>query len=263
MIAHVQAVAVAESHVGQIGGLDLDDGNIVVLVAADILGVIAVAIIQRDLHGVRVAYHMVVGHDVAVRRQDEAGTSPGSLCGLAEEIGVRGSCDVDGHHAVDVGGVQLRVRHGILAVHGFQLDLRRLAVGDVHLRGVAVGTVAYQISGAAAYQTAQQSAHQRQRGDLQAQTVLAVLVGRLPALRLGLIHRLGILSLLLLLLTVAVELLVHGGLLGVIVLARLCAVLAIGVVIQILFIVIHKSNLLEKRALICVPPGTSLTLIVV
>ena len=69
--------------------------------------------------------------------------------------------------------------------------------------------------------------------------------------------------LLLLLLTVAVELLVHGGLLGVIALARLCAVLAIGVVIQILFIVIHKSNLLEKRALICVPPGTSLTLIVV
>ena len=53
--------------------------------------------------------------------------------------------------------------------------------------------------------------------------------------------------LLLLLLTVAVELLVHGGLLGVIALARLCAVLAIGVVIQILFIVIHKSNLLERR----------------
>ncbi len=263
MIAHVQAVAVAEGHVGQIGGLDLDDGNIVILVAADILGVIAVAIIQRDLHGVRVAYHMVVGHDVAVRRQDEAGASPGSLCGLAEEIGVRGGCDVDGHHAVDVGGVQLRVRHGVLAVHGFQLDLRRLAVGDVHLRGVAVGTVAYQISGAAAYQTAQQSAHQRQRDDLQTQTVLAVLVGRLPALRLGLIHRLGVLSLLLLLLTVAVELLVHSGLLGVIALARLCAVLAVGVVIQILFIVIHKSNLLEKRALICVPPGTSLTLIVV
>ena len=70
-------------------------------------------------------------------------------------------------------------------------------------------------------------------------------------------------AVLLLLLTVAVELLVHGGLLGVIALARLCAVLAIGVVIQILFIVIHKSNLLEKRALICVPPGTSLTLIVV
>ncbi len=263
MIAHVQAVAVAESHVGQIGGLDLDDGNIVVLVAADILGVIAVAIIQRDLHGVRVAYHMVVGHDVAVRRQDEARAGPGSLCGLAEEIRVRGGCDVDGHHAVDIGCVQLRIGHGILAVHGFQLDLCGLAVGDVHLRGLAVRAVAYQISGAAAYQTAQQSAHQRQRGDLQTQTVLAVLVGRLPALRLGLIHRLGVLSLLLLLLAVAAQLLVHGGLLGVIALARLRAVLAIGVVIQILFIVIHKSNLLEKRALICVPPGTSLTLIVV
>ena len=206
---------------------------------------------------------MVVGHDVAVRRQDEAGAGPGSLGGLAEEIRVRGGCDVDGHHAVDVGGVQFRVGHGILAVHGFQLDLRGLAVGDIHLCRIAAGAVAYQISGAAAYQTAQQSAHQRQRGDLQAQTVLAVLVGRLPALRLGLIHRLGVLSLLLLLLTVAAQLLVHGGLLGVIALARLCAVLAIGVVIQILFIVIHKSNLLEKRTLICVSLGTSLTLIVV
>ena len=81
--------------------------------------------------------------------------------------------------------------------------------------------------------------------------------------RAGARKALGRLALLLLLLTVAAQLLVHGGLLGVIALARLCAVLAIGVVIQILFIVIHKSNLLEKRALICVPPGTSLTLIVV
>ena len=202
---------------------------------------------------------MVVGDDVAVRRQDEARAGPGSLCGLAEEIGVRGSGDVDGHHAVDVGGVQLRVRHGVLAVHGFQLDLRRLAVGDVHLRGVAVRAVAYQISGAAAYQTAQQSAHQRQRRDLQAHAVLTVFVGGLSALGL----HLRLLRSLLLLLAVVVELLVHGGLLGVIALARLCAVLAIGVVIQILFIVIHKSNLLEKRALICVPLGTSLTLIVV
>ena len=54
-----------------------------------------------------------------------------------------------------------------------------------------------------------------------------------------------------------------GLLTGGIVFAGLTAVLAIGVMIQILFVVIHKSNLLEKRALICVPPGTSLTLIVV
>ena len=243
MIAHVQAVAVAESHVGQIGGLDLDDGNIVVLVAADILGVIAVAIIQRDLHGVRVAYHMVVGDDVAVRRQDEAGAGPGSLGGLAEEIRVRGGCDVDGHHAVDVGGIQLRVGHGGLAVHGLELNLRGLAVGDVHFCSVAAGVIPHQIGGAAAYQTAQQGAHQRQRRDLQAHAVLTVFVWGLSALGL----HLRLLRSLLLLLAVVVELLVHTGLLGVIALTWLGAVLAISIVVQILFIVIHKSNLLERR----------------
>ena len=105
MIAHIQAVAVAQRYVRQGFGLDLDDGNIVVLVAADILGVIAVAIIQRDLHGVCVAYHMVVGNDVAVRRQDEAGTGASGLCGLAKEVRVRGGSNVDGHHAVDIGGI--------------------------------------------------------------------------------------------------------------------------------------------------------------
>ena len=263
MVAHVQTVAVAQGHIGQVGGIDLDHGDIVILIAADILRVIGITVVKGDLHGVRIAYHMVVGDNVAIRGQDKAGTGAGSLCCLSEKVGFRSGGDVDSHHAVDVGGIHLRVGHGGLAVHGLDLDLRGLAVGDVHFCSVAAGVIPHQIGGTAAYQTAQQGAHQRQRGDLQAQTVLAVLVGRLPALRLGLIHRLGVLSLLLLLLTVAVELLVHGGLLGVIALARLCAVLAIGVVIQILFIVIHKSNLLEKRALICVPPGTSLTLIVV
>ena len=90
--------------------------------------------------------------------------------------------------------------------------------------------------------------------------LLCFAIACLVRLLVELVDRVG---LLLLLLAVAAQLLVHGGLLGVIALARLRAVLAIGVVIQILFIVIHKSNLLEKRALICVPPGTSLTLIVV
>ena len=87
---------------------------------------------------------------------------------------------------------------------------------------------------------------------------------------MGLLTALGLLGLdlrllgrLFLLLAIAVDLVVHAGLLGVIALARLRTVLAVCVVIQIIFIVIHKSNLLEKRALICVPPGTSLTLIVV
>ena len=84
-------------------------------------------------------------------------------------------------------------------------------------------------------------------------------MGGLSALGL----HLRLLRSLLLLLAVVVELLVHTGLLGVIALTWLGAVLAISIVVQILFIVIHKSNLLEKRALICVPPGTSLTLIVV
>ena len=56
-------------------------------------------------------------------------------------------------------------------------------------------------------------------------------------------------SLLLLLLAVAVDLVIHAGLLRVIALTRLRAVLAIGVMIQILFVVIHKSNLLGSGSL--------------
>ena len=66
-----------------------------------------------------------------------------------------------------------------------------------------------------------------------------------------------------LLLTVAVDLLVYAGLLCVIALARLRTVLAVCVVIQIIFIVIHKSNLLEIGGRSSGPPGTSLTLTVV
>ena len=259
MIAHIQAVAVAQRYVRQVLGLDLDDGNIVVLVSADILGVIAVAVVQCDLHGIGVAYHMVIGDDIAIRRQDEAGTGAGGLCGLAKEVRVRGGSDVDGHHAVDVGGVQLRVRHGGFPVHGLDLNFRRPAVGDIHLCGIAVGPVAHKVRRAAAYQAAQQGAHQRQGRDLHADTALCGLVlGLLSACRAiagGLALRLHIvlaLRLLLalrlfgLLLTVAVDLLVYAGLLCVIALARLRTVLAVGVVIQVIFIVIHKSNLLES-----------------
>ena len=105
MIAHIQAVAVAQRYVRQILGVDLDDCDIIVFIAADILGVIAVAVVQCDLHGIGVAYHMVVGDDVAVRRQDEAGAGASGLCGLAKEVRVRGGSDVDGHHAVDIGGI--------------------------------------------------------------------------------------------------------------------------------------------------------------
>ena len=236
MIAHVQAVAIAQGHIGQVGGVDLDDGNIVVLIATDILGVIAVAVIKGNLHGVRVTHHMVVGDDIAVRGQDEAGTGACRLGGLTEEVGVRGGGDVDGHHAVGIGGVQLRIGHGGLAVHGLDLDLRGLAVGNVHLGGVAPRMIACQIDGAAAHQAAQQGAHQSQGRNLQAHPVFAAL--GLLVLDLRLLGRL------LLLLAVAVDLVVHAGLLGVIALARLRAVLAVGVVIQVVFIVIHKSNLL-------------------
>ena len=243
MVAHVQTVAVAQRQIGQVCRVDLDDGDIVILIAADILRVIGITVVKGDLHGVRIAHHMVVGDNVTIRGQDKAGTGAGSLCCLSEKVGFRSGGDVDSHHAVDVGCIQLRIGHGGLAVHGLDLNLRGLAVGDIHFCSVAAGVIPHQIGGAAAYQTAQQGAHQRQRRDLQAHAVLTVFVGGLSALGL----HLRLLRSLLLLLAVVVELLVHTGLLGVIALTWLGAVLAISIVVQILFIVIHKSNLLERR----------------
>ena len=202
MVAHVQTVAVAQRHIGQVCRVDLDDGDIVILIAAHVLGVVGVAVVHGHLHGVGILHHMVVGDNVAIRGQDKAGTGAGSLCCLSEKVGFRSGGDVDSHHAVDVGCIQLRIGHGGLAVHGLDLNPRGLAVGDIHFCSVAAGVIPHQIGGAAAYQTAQQGAHQRQRRDLQTHAVLTALVGLLTALRLRLIFQRLLRRLLLLLLLI-------------------------------------------------------------
>ncbi|CAN4032706.1 NADAR domain-containing protein, partial [Dysosmobacter welbionis] len=130
-VAHIQLLTVAQGDGLQAGGLDLDDRDVVVLIPAHILGVVFIAVVQGDLHGLGILHHMVVGDNIAIRGENKAGAGGCRLYRLTEEVVAVGPGDIDRHHAVDIGGVNLRVAHRRLAVHGFQCDLTDGAAADV------------------------------------------------------------------------------------------------------------------------------------
>ena len=164
---------------------------------------------------------MVVGDDVAVSGEDEPGAGGGGLHRLPEDVGAAAAGDVDGHHAVDVGGVDLRVAHLRLAVHGLQGDLVHRPVAD--LDGGLAGAVSDPPGDPAAHGAAQQGAAQGQGRDLQS--------GMLLFHRLHLLHGL---------LRPVVDGISGRGGPGRLSGRRLAAVLPVGVVVQILFVVIHN-----------------------
>ena len=222
MVAHIEAVAVAHGDGLEAGGVDLQHRDIIVLIGAHHGGVISLAGVQRHLHGGGSVDDVMVGDDIAVLRQDEAGTGGGVLHRLAEVVGGGGA--VDGDHAVDVGGVVLRVGHLGLAVHGHLLDLHRLPLADLDLSGISVTAGCPHDAGTGG--TAQQGAAQSQSGHLQSSLVFlaALLLGLLPGLPVGGLH--------------------HGrlGRLGL-----LCAIFTIIIMIQILLVVIHIESSLRTR----------------
>ena len=147
---------------------------------------------------------------------------------LTEEVVAVGPGDIDRHHAVDIGGIDLRVAHRRLAVHSFQCDLTDSAATDVD-RGL-VAASADAPDDAAAHGAAQQGAAQGQGRHLQSNAVF--------------LHRLHLLHGLL---RPAVMVLYRAGL-GSRMRLRLAAVLPVGVVIEIVFVVIHNDCLL-----LCIP----------
>lgn len=120
-------------------GVDLDDGHIIVAVAADDGGVVGLAVIQGDLHGGGALHNVIVGDDIAVRAVDKAAAGAGGLHRLAEDVGAAGGGGVDGHHGVHGRGVHLGRLHLGLAVHMIHLHRDRLTAGLLDGDGLAVG----------------------------------------------------------------------------------------------------------------------------
>ena len=120
-VAHVDIGGVAQSHSRQILGVDLQHSYIVIAVAAHQRGGIGVAVIEGDVDGAGVGYHVLVGDDVAVGSVDEAAAGGGGLGLLAEDVGGHGGA-VDGDHTVDRGGVHLGGTHQRLSVHLLDVD---------------------------------------------------------------------------------------------------------------------------------------------
>lgn len=105
-VAYIQLAGGADDHRGQALGLHLQHGHIVALVVADDLGIILGAVVGGDGHRIGAFNDVVIGDDIAVIREDEAGTGRRGLGLLAPEVGGHGrSHDTNGR--VDVGGVDL------------------------------------------------------------------------------------------------------------------------------------------------------------
>ena len=105
-VAHVQLVGVANDHGGQAGGIDLQHGYIVALVIADELGVILGAVVGGDGDGGCAFNHVVVGQDIAVIGEDEAGACRRAGGLLAPEIGGDQAGD-NAHGRIYIGGIDL------------------------------------------------------------------------------------------------------------------------------------------------------------
>ena len=168
---------------------------------------------------------MVVRENVAVLRDEKARAARGGLHGLAEVVGRGGN--VDGHHAVDVRGIDLRHRHLRLAVHLDGLHLRNLAVADLHARVVHLGGGA---ACARADKPADERAHQRKCDDLGGTLLLSAAAAAV------LIRRL-----------VGIVLCVDGDV-GIVLIP-----LAIAVMIQVVFVFVHGSDLLWNGFRVCGP----------
>ena len=119
-IANVQCIGVAQNDRGQIRRVDLQNGDVVALVVADERRVIARAVIGRDRDGVGAFNHVIVGEDVAVLRQDEAGAGRGG-CGLVAEV-VRGDGGRDADGGVHVLRIDLARREYLAGVNGCDLQ---------------------------------------------------------------------------------------------------------------------------------------------
>ena len=72
-VAHAELVAVGQGDGGQVLGLDLDDGDVGLRIGADDLGGELAVVVEQHLQLVRPLDDVVVGDDVAVGGDDDAG----------------------------------------------------------------------------------------------------------------------------------------------------------------------------------------------
>lgn len=91
-------------------GFHLQNGHVIGRVVALHRSVVLVAAVGGDGDIACILHNVVIGHHVAVLRQDEAGTGGRSLHALAVGGGLHSAGN--GHHAVNVALIQLRRSHG-------------------------------------------------------------------------------------------------------------------------------------------------------
>ena len=190
-LAHLQLVGVAQGHGLEPGGLDLQHGHIVVLLAPHQGSGVAAAVVKGDGDAHRAVLHrvlndVVVGDDVPVGGDDEAGTGGGRRAGIAEDVG-HGGGHRDAHAGVHIGGVQLLRGHGLAAGAGHRVRLGGDGLG-VLIDHAGLGREDAGVQGCAAH--ARSAAHyragqdQRRNAPAGSPVLLGPLGGLRPALAL-------------------------------------------------------------------------------
>ena len=176
LLAHHQGVGVAQHHRLQAAdAVHLQHGHVVGLLAADEGGVVLLAVIQGHLDGVGPVNDVVVGDNVAVLGEDEAGAAGGAGVLLPALLHRHLAGDVDA--GVGVGGVDLLQGHLLDPVRLLHIHLG--ALGGVLVDGGAIGAAAAQsvIEGSAAQASA--AAHQGTAQDQSCHSGGPVLLGGL------------------------------------------------------------------------------------
>src|SRR5699024_5366686 len=96
IVAHIQIVRISQHHGGEAFRFDFQHRHVVGGVIAYQLGVIGLPFIHGNGDGIRIFHHVVVGEDVAVIGDDEAGAGGGVDGLVAPEVGGDGGGDAHG-----------------------------------------------------------------------------------------------------------------------------------------------------------------------
>lgn len=117
-VSHVCVGGLAQCYRLEPGGVNFQNRYVVIFVVAPHRRLVAFAVVGGNRDGIRPLDHVVVGDDISIGGNDEAGTGSRGLRGVTEHV-PGGGFGGDSHRRIHVLGVDLRRRHLFAGIHVF------------------------------------------------------------------------------------------------------------------------------------------------
>ena len=105
IVSDIHLIRITENDRNEVIGFDLQDGQVIALIVTDEYRVILFSIVCGDLDRRGAFHYVIVGHDIAVVREDKTGTGGRRRGLITIVVVVDGSGDTD--CGVYIGGVDL------------------------------------------------------------------------------------------------------------------------------------------------------------